>query len=154
MPVQMSQFIIFTILSRMIVWLSIINCSIEVLAKILNNVNIFSDINCQMPLFQWSTRNQHCSILFYLNCFEVVDKWRSQFASLQKREKFRSHVLYVFIESISKQVYTALKAVIANFLLVIDTIDLVVSNTSKLFGRFQMHGNRVVKICMLCKIDK
>lgn len=29
---------------------------------------------------------------------------------------------------------------------------LVVSNTSKLYGRFQIHGNRMVKINMICKI--
>lgn len=29
---------------------------------------------------------------------------------------------------------------------------LVVSNTSKLFGRFQIRGNRVVNIGMICKI--
>lgn len=32
------------------------------------------------------------------------------------------------------------------------SIRLVVLNTLTQFGRFQIHGNRVIKICMICKI--
>lgn len=86
-----------------------------------------------------------------LKRIEIVSNlWKSQFSPLQTREKM-SRLLPISLANISKILYSPWKLSYSNNKFECSK-RLVISNASKLFGRFQIHVNRVTKICMICKI--